>query len=98
MAVHRDAANETRMEDLNSDNKKMAKKIRNALRTDQERLDADRKKEKKLTDQEVSETRMKQTQLNSQSKVRIIGQEEIVSCSSDCPTRWLYMKKTCNIV
>jgi hypothetical protein len=27
-----------------------------------------------------------------------IGQEEIVSCSSDYPTRWLDMKKTLNIV
>jgi syntaxin 1A len=67
-AVHRDEADEAHMEDLNEENKKTAKKVRNALRLDQDRLDVDRKRERKLTDTERSEMKMKQTQLNAQSK------------------------------
>ncbi len=70
-SAHRDDASESRMSDLNAENKRLAKRIRGVLRSDQDQLETLRKKQgAKMGEQERSELRMKQTQVNSQSKVR----------------------------
>ena len=56
------------MDDLNAENKRLAKKIRDVLRADQDRMEA-HKKRSNMTDTERSELKMRQTQLSSQSKV-----------------------------
>ena len=56
------------MDDLNAENKRLAKKVRDVLRADQDRMEA-HKKRSNMTDTERSELKMRQTQLSSQSKV-----------------------------
>ena len=69
-AVVRDEAVDAKMDDLNEENKRLAKKIRNVLRADQDRMEAHKKRSpSKMSDTERSEMKMRQTQLNSQSKV-----------------------------
>jgi len=65
--VRRDEAVDAKMDDLNAENKRLAKKVRDVLRADQDRMEA-HKKRSNMTDTERSELKMRQTQLSSQSK------------------------------
>ena len=68
--VVRDEAVDAKMDDLNAENKRLGKKIRNVLRADQDRMEALKKRSpSKMSATERAEMQMRQTQLNSQSRV-----------------------------
>ena len=61
------------MDDLNAENKRLAKKVRDVLRADQDRMETHKNRPpSNMTDTERAEWKMRQTQLSSQSKVSAI--------------------------
>jgi len=68
-AVHRDEAVDVKMDNLNAENKRLGKKIRNVLKADQDRMEASRKQSpSNIGENQRAEMKMRQTQLNSQSR------------------------------
>jgi len=66
-AVHRDEAVDAKIDNLNAENKRLAKKIRNVLRADQDRMEASRK-QSNMSENQRAEMKMRETQLKCQSR------------------------------
>ncbi len=67
-ATHKDEGNERRLDDLNADNKSLAKKIRSALKAEQEWCEKRSGSPKKMTSQSSRELQMRKTQVTAQTR------------------------------
>ena len=75
----RDEAVDAKMDNLNAENKRLAEKIRNVLRADQDRMEAARKQSpSNMSENQRAEMKMRQTQLNSQSRVSAKWEEMLL--------------------